>query len=92
MITIILNDLDIEKVTSSYPNRTFNKLQIEQIAYRMYLCQNCVSQGKCLGGCGCNPYQRISEPITCNEDKFPDFFNNENQWYIFKQENNIIII
>lgn len=93
---INLNDLKVisflNKIYSIYPFRSFNKLSIEQISYRMYLCEKCIAENKCLGGCGCDVYSRISEPTTCNENKFPDMFKDEKSWIDFKQKNNIEII
>ena len=96
MIKINLSDkknkLFLENIFKNYSQRTFNKLQIEQIAYRMYLCEKCIEKEACQSGCGCDPKLRLSEPISCDESKFPDFFKNENEWNIFKQKNNIEII
>lgn len=82
----------LENIFQKYSQRTFNKLQMEQIAYRMYLCEKCIIENACQGGCGCDPTIRLSEPISCDESKFPDFFKSENEWNIFKQKNNIEII
>ena len=94
-MTIDLKDKESEeflkKIFLNFPRKTFNNVEIEQILYRMYLCKKCIENETCVV-CGCNPYDVLGETISCNHGKkFPNFFQNEIQWTIFKQEHNITI-
>jgi hypothetical protein len=81
----------LKKLFANFPQKTFNNVEIEQICYRMYLCEKCIENEKCIV-CECNPHDVLGETFSCNhEKKFPNFFPREIQWIIFKQEHNIRI-
>ncbi len=68
----------------------YKKHQLEQILFRMYICQSCVENKKCKG-CGCNVYDKLTEPISCNPKIFPDMMK-ESQWEAYKQTNKIQVL
>lgn len=81
---------NFSKIGKFFIERFFKKTQIEQIAFRMYLCKNCLETKKCKH-CSCNPIDTIIEPFSCNEGKvFPNFMQ-EKQWENFKQQHNIVV-
>ena len=81
----------LNRLFLNFPQKSFNNLEIEQISFRMYLCKKCIESESC-SICECNPYDVLGESISCNHGKkFPNFFQNEIQWTIFKQEHNITI-
>lgn len=76
---------NFKKMKQDFVNRFLKNLQIEQIAYRMYLCESCLKNGKC-SGCDCNPIDLLTEPYSCNDGKiFPNFMN-QNSWNDFKKK------
>lgn len=66
------------------------KYFIEQVLYRMSLCDDtCGVEGKC-GVCKC-PYPNVLFATeSCNPHKFPDIME-EDEWLQYKEENNIEI-
>lgn len=81
---------NFRKIGKHFIEKFLKNLQIEQIAFRMYLCEKCLENGKC-SQCQCNAIDMITEPFSCNSEKiFPNFMNNE-KWEAFKKQNNIII-
>lgn len=81
---------NFSKIDRRFIDRYLKKLQIEQIAFRMYLCKNCLENSKCKN-CGCNPLDTFIEPFSCNEGEvFPNFMQNL-EWEKFKQQHNIVI-
>ena len=81
---------NFNKIGKSFIERYWKKFQIEQIAYRMYLCKNCLENRKC-SMCECNPIDMIIEPFSCNKQQiFPNVMNQLN-WEEFKQKHNITV-
>lgn len=77
-------------IINESPRKSFSDNQIEQIVFRVYLCNKCLVNKKC-NTCKCNPLDVLSEPYSCNHEKvFPHFMSKE-KWDIFKKENKIII-
>lgn len=68
----------------------YKKHQLEQIIFRMYVCENCLLNKKCKG-CNCNVYDKLVEPISCNKRMFPNMMP-EHQWEAYKNSNNIHIL
>tara|TARA_R110002050_G_scaffold267498_1_gene409175 strand:+ start:1558 stop:1866 length:309 start_codon:yes stop_codon:yes gene_type:complete len=62
---------------------------MEQYLYRLSLCKkDCIPNKKCVY-CGCPPIKKAFVKQSCNKGKrFPDLLT-ENQWKVFKKENNI---
>lgn len=63
----------------------------EQVLYRLSVCKDdCVRTGRCMN-CGCPTYEKMHDPISCNQGvKFPDMMDKED-WDEYKNDNNIII-
>lgn len=60
----------------------------EQIAYRMLICRDCLSKGKCKE-CGCDVPGKLYVAKSCNKgERFPDLMS-EQEWIIFKHKNGI---
>ena len=80
----------LQLILNENQNRVFSENQIEQIIFRVYLCNKCLVNKKC-NFCKCNPLDVLPEPYSCNQKKvFPDLMSKEN-WINFKNENKIII-
>lgn len=61
---------------------------LEQIAYRMLKCQDCLSNSKC-SICGCSVPGKLYVNTSCNNGlRFPDI-TNEKDWIEYKKLNNI---
>lgn len=63
----------------------------EQVIWRMNICKDdCVIQGKCKY-CGCSVPGKLYVSSSCNGgERFPDLMS-EQDWEIYKMENNIKI-
>lgn len=63
----------------------------EQVIWRMNICKDdCVIQGKCKY-CGCSVPGKLYVNSSCNgSERFPDLMS-EQDWEIYKMENNIKI-
>lgn len=68
----------------------YKKHQLEQIIFRMYICESCLENKKCKG-CHCNVYDKLIEPVSCNPKVFPNMMN-QNEWDAYKKTNNIQIL
>ena len=68
----------------------YKKHQLEQIIFRMYICESCLLNKKCKN-CRCNVYDKLIEPISCNPRMFPNMVK-EKQWEAYKKTNNIHIL
>lgn len=68
----------------------YKKHQLEQIVFRMYICEDCLKILKCKN-CRCNVYDKLIEPISCNPKLFPNMFQ-EHDWENYKLTNNIHIL
>ncbi len=77
----------LARVLEFHKFRNYEKFEIEQIAYRMYLCSNCIENKKC-ENCGCQPLDVLGDRYSCNEKKFPNLLNLK-EWNSFKINNNI---
>lgn len=74
-----------------FPQRNFQKHQIEEIAFRMYLCKSCFENNEC-PHCSCNPLDKMSDLYSCNENKkFPKLSSTPEEWESFKKQKNILI-
>lgn len=81
----------IQEIFNNFPNRTFQKHEIEEITYRLYLCKGCF--GSLCTYCGCNPIDTVTDLYPCNNgDKYPKLHSNDAEWREFKKQNNIKII
>ena len=62
---------------------------MEQVAYRMSICdETCGKQGQCKS-CGCKYPERLYSSSSCNNGElFPDMMDNQ-QWQQFKIDNDI---
>jgi hypothetical protein len=69
----------------------FPRYKQEQVLYRLSICKDtCVKNEEC-EYCGCPPKKKAFVDKSCNKgDKFPDMMEEED-WELFKKENNIII-
>lgn len=67
----------------------YKDYQYEQIAFRFFVCQNCLEQKKC-NKCSCNPLDKLVEVVSCNPSLFPNMMSKKN-WEDFKKTNNIEI-
>lgn len=67
--------------------RSYKDFEIEQIGYRMYLCNNCIENKAC-EKCGCQPLDVLGDRYSCNEEKFPNLLSLD-EWKNFKNNNNI---
>lgn len=81
----------IKSIKLRYPNVPYREEQMEQIAYRLYLCSDCIRNREC-EHCGCNPYDTIGEYFSCNKgEKFGSFTKKE-IWDKYKLNNKITFI
>lgn len=73
------------------PQRNFEKFEIEEIAYRVYLCKECLNNGKC-PYCDCHPLDKMTDLYSCNDNqKFPKRHSTAESWERFKNNHNIQI-
>ena len=80
---------ELDKIKVDYSYIQFNNHQIEQMCYRMYLCNNtCRISGKC-EECGCLVTDAVVDLSPCKPNQ-PSIFRTEFEWNNFK--NNITII
>ena len=86
---IVINNDFLEKVFQHHKFKNYKDFEIEQIGYRMYLCNSCIENSKC-EKCGCLPFDVLGDKYSCNPKKFSDFLS-ENEWNEFKIKNNIYI-
>ena len=84
------NHSDIKNVTAKMILEGYMPHNIEQIIFRIFVCQNCFKNLKC-NNCKCSPYDKVLEPISCNKKSFPNILNKE-KWELFKNEHNISIL
>lgn len=81
----------IKSVLLRYPYLDYKEEQKEQIAYRLYLCSDCVRNRTC-EHCGCNPYDTIGEIISCNNNEKFGSFMKKDFWEQFKNNNKITFV
>lgn len=67
----------------------YPKYKQEQVIWRAMICkEDCFKQGKC-EYCGCPPHKKVFVDRSCNNtDRFPDMMGEE-EWYKYKEDNNI---
>lgn len=82
-----LNKIIFDRILDLNKFRNYQNFEIEQIAYRMYLCNSCIENKKC-EKCGCQPLDTLGDRYSCNENKFPNILSEEN-WNEYKIKNNI---
>lgn len=64
--------------------------QKEQIAFRSYICKDCIENNKCQY-CRCKVHDALSDVISCNNGKkFPNLMNRK-KWETYKEEHNITV-
>lgn len=61
----------------------------EQIIYRSLTCRTCTIEGKCVI-CGCQTPEKFYEDRACEGQKYPYMIDNEEEWLMFKEKNNIM--
>lgn len=81
----------IEFIKADFPQIKFETFEIEEIAFRVYLCKECLKNNKC-PYCSCNPIDKMTDLYSCNHNKkFPKKHSSFEDWEKFKTANNILI-
>ena len=69
--------------------KEFEQNEEEQFLYRAYVCQSCVTAGKC-DFCKCGLSSTLTDLKSCNHGKrFPDLMK-PHRWEQFKNDHNLI--